>query len=130
MKIIKPTDPDRLREYVRTYVPAGDGAEMICSALAPDTNIVRKVALDERGLAGAISYGVRVEAVRIFSLGSLRKGAGRALVKDVERVAKRRRLPLTVASMASAVGFYERLGFILVKWEGRTIAHMERRGLS
>lgn len=85
---------------------------MMCAALAPDgPDVLCKVAIDGRGVAGAISYQIYPTALHIHSLGSLERGAGRALVTAVGKTARLRRLPITVGATKASEGFYARLGF-------------------
>ena len=115
-----------LRRYVRSFVPPGPGAEMVCSALKADIDVSNTVAFDERGVAGAISYTVYPDRVHVFSLGSLVKGAGSKLMGTVERLAKRRRLPVTLNATQDSSGFYTRRGYVRQPSKAKSVIPMRR----
>lgn len=103
-----------LRRYVRAFVPPSDNAEYVAAALsADDPKVLCKVALDERGVAGAMSYTVYPDELHIWQLGSLVKGAGTRLISSAERLAAKKGIPVTVASAKAALGFYARRGYSL-----------------
>lgn len=100
-----------IRRVMRFFCLPSDAQEMICSALNADYGVSCHVAVDERGVVGAISFQVYGDSVHIHALGSLKKGTGRALVAVAGRTAKKLKLPLTVAATARSRPFYEVLGF-------------------
>lgn len=103
-----------LRRFMRSFCLPSEAQEMICSALTVDVDMLCKIAIDRRGIAGAISYQILPDEVRIGSLGSLEHGTGSRLVAAVVKIAAKRHLPLTVAATARSKGFYERLKFAAV----------------
>ncbi len=112
MIVIQPnhTQSD-LKKYVRACVAPSPGAEMICSALSPDINVQCLVALDERGIAGAVSYTPYKDRLHVFSLGSIVKGAGSLLMDQIEAKAVLARLPVTVAATRTSESFYQQRGY-------------------
>jgi hypothetical protein len=113
MKVVDITnsDLDFIKEFTRNYVPATQGAEMICAALTHDENVEVKAVLDERGIAAAVSYTTYRDRLHVFSLGSIVKGAGSLLMDSVELLARALSLPVTVGSMVSSEGFYAQRGY-------------------
>lgn len=108
---LEPHDGDELKRHFRRWVNDSEGAEMICAALTPDIDVEIKVALDERGVAAAVSYTTYRDRVHVFSLGSIVKGAGSLLMDSVELLAMALSLPVTVGSMVSSEGFYAQRGY-------------------
>lgn len=98
-----------LQAFFRQFIPPSDKAEMICQALNSDAQFVR-VAVDERGVAGAIAYDID-HNIYVYALGSIRPGVGTALMGVVDREARKRLLPIHLAATRSAIPFYQRLGF-------------------
>lgn len=77
----------------------------------PGTEEHRAV-LDARGrIVGAVSYSVEKDRVRVYSLGSIQRGAGSQLMRHVERRAEKLNVPVRLASERSALGFYEQRGY-------------------
>ncbi len=114
MNIVSPREQDNaeLRRYLRAFVPASDGAEMMCSALMSDCPTVsRRVAVDERGIAGAVSFTLYDNKLHVFSLGSIVKGAGSLLMDNMERMAEVFKVPVTVAATVASQGFYKKRGY-------------------
>jgi hypothetical protein len=105
---------DDLRRFMRGFCLPREAQELICAALTVDVGMLCKVAIDRRGIAGAISYQILPDEVHIGSLGSLEHGTGSRLVTAVGKIAAKRHLPLTVAATARSKGFYERLKFLAV----------------
>ncbi len=104
-----------LRRMFRHFCQPSDAQEMICAALAPDgPEVLCKIAVDGRGVAGAISYQFYPKRLHIHSLGSLERGTGRQLVTAVVKIARQRYLEVTVGATRVSEGFYERLGFVVL----------------
>lgn len=101
----------QLRRGMRFFCLPSDAQEMICAALNADEGVVCHVAVDERGIAGAISFQEYGDSVHIHALGSLKPGTGRLLVTVAARTAKKRKLPLTVAATERSRPFYDHIGF-------------------
>jgi hypothetical protein len=101
----------QLRRGMRFFCLPSDAQEMICAALNADEGVTCHVAVDERGIAGAISIQTYADSVHIHALGSLKKGTGRVLVAVAARTAKKMKLPLTVSATERSRAFYEVLGF-------------------
>lgn len=115
------SDRTAVQAFLRSYIPASDEAEMMCYALNSEAKFVR-VALDDRGVAGAVSYDIK-ESVYVYGLGSLRPGAGTFLMNFIEREARSRSLDVRLAAVVTAVPFYEKRGYLALE-RGRSIIDM------
>lgn len=101
----------QLYRGMRFFCLPSEAQEMICAALSPDEGVVCHVAVDERGIAGAISYQLHKDSLHIHALGSLKKGTGTILVGVAAALAKKMKVPLTVAATERSRTFYDDLGF-------------------
>lgn len=108
---LNPNDVPELKRHVRKWVTPSSGAEMICAALTVDTNVAVKVLMDERGIAAAASLTVYKNRIHVFSLGSVVRGAGSRLLTAIEDCAGAMNLPVTVAAIKSAEGYYAKRGY-------------------
>lgn len=106
-----------LQRFMRYFCLPSEAQEMICAALKPDEDVLCKVAVDRRGVAGAISYQFYPDGihVHVHALGSLVPGTGTLLMTAVGKIAKKMRLPLTVSATTRSKSFYDRLGFTPIK---------------
>lgn len=111
--------------YVRTFVPASNGAEMICTALKSEARCVH-VAVDERGVAGAVAYAAEADALHIFAIGSVRRGAGALLMDKVEKEARRRKLPIELVAMRDALPFYINRGYVALTDTQKSAVEMRK----
>jgi hypothetical protein len=101
-----------LKRVFRHFCLPSEAQEMICAALSPDgPEVLCKVEIDHRGVAGAISYQIYPDRLHIHSLGSLERGAGTRLVTAVVKTARQRHLEVTVSATKASEGFYARRGF-------------------
>lgn len=104
-----------LHRFVRHWYLPSEAQEMICAALKPDgAGVLCKVAIDRRGIAGAISYQFYPDRLHVHALGSLIPGVGTLLMTAVGKIASRRHLVTTVAATSRSKGFYERLDFVKI----------------
>ena len=103
-----------LYKYVREFIKPSDAAEMISAALRADVGVFTAASFDERGINGAISWSnPDDDTIRIHSLGSLVSPCGTDLMRYVlNKMVCERRKAVSVGAMVTAVGFYERFGFV------------------
>lgn len=112
-----------LQRFMRHYCLPSEAQEMICSALKPDTKeVLCKVAVDYRGIAGAISYQIYPDRLHVHALGSLAPGVGTLLMAAVGKLARRRHLPVTVGATQRSRGFYIGLGFVDIEVVGKAVS--------
>ena len=109
--LVDPHETQAMRQHLRRWMPPSAGAEMICSAITMDFDLEVRAAMDERGIAGAVSYTTYRDRVHVFSLGSIVKGAGSFLLASVEGIARALSLPVTVAATKSSESFYAQRGY-------------------
>jgi hypothetical protein len=104
-----------LQRFMRYFCLPSEAQEMICAALKPDEAVLCKVAVDRRGVAGAISYQFYPDGIHVHALGSLVPGTGTLLMAAVGKIARQKHLPLTVSATTRSKSFYDRLGFTPIK---------------
>ncbi len=126
MRIVEITQNlDELRRYFRAFVPSSPGAEMICAAFKTDVGVKIKAAVDERGIAAAISYMTYPERTHVFMLGSIVRGAGSLLMSKIEQLSHNRKVAVTVSSAVKAEGYYLKRGYVRSgELNGKTVIHM------
>lgn len=83
----------------------------IARVFVPGTEDHRAVVDEWGNVQGAVSFSIERDQVRVFSLGSRRKGVGTQLMNCIERIAEKRGVPVRLAAERSALGFYLKRGY-------------------
>lgn len=105
--IVKQNGIERIFWRWRYKNDGSNAAEEIMHALDWNTSHLL-IDAEERTLFGALLYHEVGDYIHIAHVGSLRKGTGSALVKEVLKL----RRPTTLYSRDKNYGFYEKLGFV------------------
>jgi hypothetical protein len=91
-----------LREH-----PNSKGREFALRAIRDIGNTVVVALNDDNRVVGAASFRVMGSMVKLVTIGSVAKGAGRVLVEFIRKLTGR---PLWCKGVATASGFYEAMG--------------------
>lgn len=96
----------RLADACLAEAPPSDGKEFARKAIRDVANTVL-VAVEDGRVVGAASFRVIGSMTKLVTIGSVKKGAGRALVDGIRNLTGR---PVWCKGVATASGFYEAMG--------------------